>query len=112
MTAWVRSENIVNWAGMWMRVDGGNTRDTHKTLSFDNMQSRPIKDTGDWRECEIVLDVPMESTSLNFGVLLVGTGKVWFDDVSFEVVDDSIASTSMVAVGGNPRRQPTNLNFD
>lgn len=84
MTAYVKSENVSDWAGMWLRVD---SRSTHKPLSFDNMQDRPIQGDNDWMKCEIILDVPDESGTLNFGVLLSGTGKVWFDNISFEVVD-------------------------
>ncbi len=77
MTAWVKSKDVAGWAGMWLRIDGKTVDDM---LGFDNMQNRPIKGTGDWKKCEIVLDVPTESVSLNFGILLAGTGKVWFDD--------------------------------
>lgn len=84
MTAYIKSENVANWAGMWLRVDSKGTR---KMLSFDNMQDRPIKNSTNWGKYEIVLDVPEESGTLNFGLLLAGTGKVWFDGVEFEEVD-------------------------
>jgi len=84
MTAYVKSENVSDWAGMWLRVDSRNTK---KSLSFDNMYDRPIKGDNDWMKCEIILDVPEESGTLNFGILLNGTGKVWFDNISFEIVD-------------------------
>ena len=84
MTAYIKSENVSNWAGMWLRVD---SKETKKSLSFDNMQDRPIKGNSDWTMCEIILDVPEESGTLNFGVLLSGTGKLWFDNIKFEVVD-------------------------
>jgi transcriptional regulator with XRE-family HTH domain len=106
MTAWVKSENVADWAGMWLRVDGKD-----KMLSFDNMQNRPIKGTGDWKKCEIVLDVPAESVSLNFGILLAGTGKVWFDDIAFEVVGDNTSLTDILS-NGSPTKQPANLGFD
>ena len=37
-----------------MRVDGGDGQ----ILSFDNMHSRPIKGTKDWKQYQITLDVP------------------------------------------------------
>jgi hypothetical protein len=85
MIGYIKAENVTGWAGMWMRVDG--KADKTKSLSFDNMQNRSITGTTDWKKCEIVLDVPAESSAIAFGVLLNGTGKVWFDDVSFEKVD-------------------------
>src|SRR4026209_321775 len=44
MSAYVRSRKVTDWAGLWMRVDGSGG----KTLSFDNMQDRPIKASTDW----------------------------------------------------------------
>lgn len=84
MTGYIKSENVYEWAGMWLRVD---SKLTNKSLSFDNMQDRPIKGDNDWTKCEIILDVLEESGTLNFGVLISGTGKVWFDNISFEIVD-------------------------
>ncbi len=84
MTAYIKAQGVGNWTGMWLRVD---SKETKKALSFDNMQDRPINGDTDWIKCEIILDVPEESGTLNFGVLLNGTGKVWFDNISFEVVD-------------------------
>ena len=92
MTADIKSENVTDWAGMWFRVD---TKDSRNSLAFDNMQDRPIKGTADWKKYEIVLDVPADAGALAYGVLLVGDGKVWFGDVSFEIVGDSTPLTDM-----------------
>lgn len=62
LTGYVKAENVDDWAGMWLRVDAKNGNDI---LGFDNMQERPIKGTADWTKCEIVLDVPEESGTLN-----------------------------------------------
>ncbi|MBI9062264.1 MAG: helix-turn-helix transcriptional regulator [Marinilabiliaceae bacterium] len=105
MTAFIKSENISAWAGMWLRVD---SRQTKQSVSFDNMRDRPIKGDNDWTKCEIILDVPDESGTLNFGVLLNGTGKVWFDNITFEVVDklkNKLTRESFL------NKKPSNLNF-
>jgi len=105
MTAFIKSDNVSDWAGMWLRVD---SRDTKKSLSFDNMQERPIKGNNDWTKCEIILDVPEESGTLNYGVLLSGTGKVWFDNITFEVVDKvntKLTRENLV------NKKPSNLDF-
>jgi hypothetical protein len=110
MTAYIKSENVTNWAAMWMRVDSKFAREM---LSFDNMQDRPIKGTKDWTKCEIVLDVPDESGTLNFGVLLDGTGKVWFDDISFEVVSKQIMTTSRTTtMKSKIPSKPANIDFE
>jgi len=105
MTAYIKSDNVSDWAGMWLRVD---SRLTKNVLSFDNMQDRPIKGDNDWIKCEIILDVPKESGTLNFGVLLNGTGKVWFDKITFEVVEKLKSKPTNKSLLNN---KPTNLDF-
>jgi transcriptional regulator with XRE-family HTH domain len=112
MTAYIKSENIKsedisNWAGMWLRVDSKST--PRNMLSFDNMQDRPIKGNTDWTKYEIILDVPEASGTLNYGVLLSGTGKVWFDDISFETVDKmDIKTTNQNLIPD----KPSNVDFE
>src|SRR5687767_466010 len=38
MTGYVRSKEVSEWGGLWMRVDGPND----EMLAFDNMQDRSI----------------------------------------------------------------------
>ena len=78
MSGWVRSRDVEQWAGLWMRVDGP---ESNRSLSFDNMSDRPITKDTDWTEYSIVLDVPGDATNIAFGVLLTGTGTVWLDDL-------------------------------
>lgn len=92
MTVYVKSTNVKSWAGLWMRVDYYNA----KVLAFDNMQNRAIKGTTDWEKYEVVLFVPKEATSISYGVLLDGTGQIWFKDVTVVAVDDNIAETGSI----------------
>ena len=103
MTAYVKNENVKSWAGLWMRVDYYDSN----VLAFDNMEKRPIKGTSDWVKYEIVLFVPVEATSISYGVLLAGTGQVWFKDVKFEIVDDTVPET-----GINKGRENKVLSFE
>ena len=101
MTSYMKSDKVKEWAGMWFRADKGSV-----SVSFDNMEDRPIKGNTEWKKCEIVLDVPSNATGLAYGVLLSGTGQVWFDEVSFEIVD------AMVSTTGTWNTTPKNLNFE
>lgn len=106
-TGYLKTENVSAWAGLWLRVDG---REGGKPLSFDNMQDRALKGTADWTYCEIILEVPENSHTLNFGALLVGNGKIWFDALKFEKVPDDAPST---AKPDTPLlKKPTNINFE
>jgi hypothetical protein len=83
MVAYVKSEEIEQWAGLWMRVDGPD----YEVQSFDNMEDRPIYGSSDWTRYEIVLPVFEESCEIFFGILLAGAGKLWLRDVQIDVVE-------------------------
>jgi hypothetical protein len=55
-----------------------------------------------------VLDVPSEASNIAFGALLVGTGQIWFDNLKFEIVDNT------GTVIGEPmlNKAPINLDFE
>lgn len=110
MTAFIKSENVINWAGLWLRVDQAGSQ---QPLSFDNMSNRPIKGTSDWTKYEIVLDVPSNASLLAYGVLLDGTGQIWFDNITFEIVADNVPSTGSINSKKSPTvDEPINLDFE
>jgi len=100
-SAYVKALSVEEWAGLWMRVDGNGGCGT--ALAFDNMNARPIKGTKDWARYEIVLDVAKEAKSICLGLLLRGTGEVWLNGVSFEVVGAGVPTT--VADNGLEQKQ-------
>jgi len=106
MTGYMKSDDVDGWAGFWFRVDGP---ERGKSLAFDNMYKRNISGTTDWKQYEIVLDVPAEATLLAYGALLSGTGTIWFADVKFEIVDAGVTSTGRPA---STLDRPSNLNFE
>lgn len=81
-------------------------------VQFDNMNNRSIQGTTDWNNYSIVLDVPEVSVSINFGILLVGSGEVWIDRVNFDEVDLSNPSTNITCLTDDLPIEPVNLNFD
>lgn len=110
MTGYVKSENVATWAGLWLRVDQSGSQ---QPLSFDNMENRSIKGTTDWKKYEIVLDVPDHASNLAFGALLAGTGQIWFDNITFEIVDNSVQTTDNKNVKDSfTQSGPTNLDFE
>src|SRR5437016_11680460 len=90
--AFVKSEGVERWSGLWMRVDGK----PGQTLAFDNMQNRAIKGVTGWKEYEVVLDVPEGATGIFFGILLDGPGSVWMSGTKVEVVGPNVPSTNML----------------
>lgn len=112
MSGFIKTENVLNWAGMWLRIDSVKSPSSEY---FDNMRDRPIKGTTNWTKYEIILDIPTNSNSMNFGVLLYGTGKVWFDNLSFEVIENSTEKFNdslNIGISNKLLRKPTNLDFE
>src|ERR1051326_798703 len=106
LSAWVKSKDVEDWAGMWMRVDLADK----KQGAFDNMQNRAIKGTKDWTRYDVVLDVASDATAIAFGILVSGEGSVWMNDLQFQVVDSSVPVTDMMKGSANLKK-PTNLDF-
>ena len=104
-SAFVKTERAQDWAGLWMRVDKES-----KQLAFDNMQDRSIKGTTDWKQYDVVLDVPQNATGIFFGVLLSGAGKVWLSEAKFEIVGPNVLTTNGVAE--SKQDEPMNLGFE
>jgi len=90
-------------AQLWCRVDRPKSEDGERQLgAFDNMQQRRI--TGDaWARFDVVLDVADDATNIALGVFVLGKGKVWFGDASFEVVDESVETTASWSPSRRPR---------
>lgn len=107
LSGYIKSEDIKGWSGIWMRIDGEN----NQQLGFDNMLGREIKGTTDWRKYDVVLDIPSNSKTINYGVLLGGKGKVWFDNFNLEEVDKSVQVTNLMKENKLPNK-PINLDFE
>ena len=109
MSGFIKSKDVDDKAGLWLRVDQSNS---NNPLSFDNMLDRPIKGTTEWKKYEIVLDVPVNAINIAYGALLVGTGQIWFDDITFEIVDNSVTTTGRGKENLMPSKEPINLDFE
>ena len=116
MSAFVKTSELEGKAGLWMRIDG-----KEKTgLAFDNMMERPVKATTDWKNYEVVLDVPAEAEEIFFGFLVAGKGRGWVDDIKFEVVNNDVPTTALELKPMDRQREltkdvpkePTNVDFE
>jgi hypothetical protein len=121
MTAFSRSSEVAQRAGLWIRADNINGT----TVAFRNcLSSRAPRSfvQGDtpWKEVETFIDVPDSAVALSYGVQMIGTGAVWIDDVDIEVVgSDSPAHVGQVNPARHPPPNPQklsavplNLNFE
>ena len=114
LSAMLKSENVANWAVLWMRVDKSTgASSSPKMVAFDNMQDRPVKGTEDWKNYQVVLDVPVDATGISFGLLLNGSGNVLLSNVRIETVGLDVPLTAMSVATAQPRPSaPTNLDLE
>jgi hypothetical protein len=109
ISLFVKTQDLEGRVQPWMRVDGP---ERGKTLSFDNMCNRAISENTDWKGYSMVLNVPEESTNIAFGVMLFGKGKMWFDDVTVDVVGDDVEVTDCPCSHRKKHSGPRNLKFE
>jgi hypothetical protein len=73
------------------------------------MQDRPLLGTTDWKNYDVVLDVPADATGVFVGVLLGGSGSVCLSNVRLEVVGSETPTTGKAAA--QRPDAPVNLDF-
>jgi hypothetical protein len=83
LRAWMRVEAVNPDDGAQMRLSVD--RENHKDGFFDNMDDRPVR-SAEWTRCEITGFVDEDARFIEIGMMSVGRGRVWVDDVSFEVI--------------------------
>ena len=77
----LKSESVVVGSGLWIRADGYLDSD----LFFDNMQKTPLRGTKPWRRYKIEAVLPKETAWLNYGIVLIGKGIIWVDDLNLQI---------------------------
>lgn len=119
MTGYIQSLAEENsFISMWVRVDDHGNQ---VVADFDNMMDRPLTGTNYWTKCVIVFDVPDSPCIIYYGAILTGTGKTWFDNLSFEIVDSTVSKTAVnvnepfweyLEIPENTPEDPVNLDFE
>ncbi|MDQ5824018.1 MAG: hypothetical protein M3441_07375 [Chloroflexota bacterium] len=85
-SAYVKAEAVEDHAELWLAT----SHNMPKFGRFDGNLNREIEGTREWERYEITQDVPPGSTSITFGLRLVGPGKVWIDAARLEEVGDDV----------------------
>lgn len=120
MTGYIRSTNYGDTAFMWVRI-----ADYNKRMSTDYGNTIPaIRTSRSWTKHVLIFDVE-DNCDIFFGFMFRGHEKTWFDDVSFEIVGNSVIKNTFslntpltdADLEKYPdfqvqQRQPVNLNFE
>jgi len=91
LRGFLRTTDVSGMAGLWMREDGEQA-----ALAFDNMANRPVKGTTEWTEYSIQLPIHAEARKVFLGVLLVGSGTAWVDDLQLLVDGKPVTDAAKV----------------
>lgn len=86
-----RGATVATHAAFWLRIDGPNGH----MDGFDNMSNRALVGNADWTPFVIVLDVPDDAKQIVGGLLLIGTGTVWADDLHIQTVPKTVPTTAL-----------------
>lgn len=97
LSARLKSQDATS-LNLWLRIDGPKNATTGypTSLGFYNMQDKPVTGTSDWKRYDIVLDVPDNSVTLNYGFFLSGSkGAGWADSFTVERVGKDVPVSSL-----------------
>lgn len=112
-SAFLKTDDVEASSGLWMKA---KSRDT--VVAFDNMDSRAIKGTRDWKKYSVVLDVPPDADTLSIGFYMAGSGKLWLANPDVETVSKSVKASAKKwdekkywQFANELKKQPVNLDF-
>lgn len=80
LEGYIKTEKIKNgYAGLMLRLDKGNN-----TVAFDNMQTRGITGSTNWKKYYI--DLPFEDVDVIYVAgIVMGEGQAWFDNFKISI---------------------------
>jgi RNA polymerase sigma factor (sigma-70 family) len=82
MSAWIKTQNVYDPSGLNFRIMGDHLDAIAPTVT------KFIRGTNDWKKYELIASIPEETGCICSGFRLNGRGKLWLDDVKYEIVDD------------------------
>jgi hypothetical protein len=80
-SGWIKTENVDPYASLWWRAYGPG----YDRLASGNMSATAPHGTNDWARFAIELDVPPETAHVEFGVIMPGKGRAWFDGLEVKL---------------------------
>ena len=106
--------NAVALDNMWFNYNGD--------VKGPAMLNRSLSGDNEWTTEHVVLDIPLEATTVSYGAILEGAGKMWIDNAHLEIVGSDTPITAIVRsatmlqqpvspLTGQPP-SPRNLDFE
>ena len=86
-SAFLRGNAIASRAGLWIRADDmDGTMVAFRNCYAASAPRSFVQGSTDWKQVEILIDIPDTAMDLSFGVQMGGTGAVWIDNASIDVI--------------------------
>ncbi|MEA2711510.1 MAG: hypothetical protein QOF78_4111 [Phycisphaerales bacterium] len=89
ITAFIKSENVTGSAGLFATA----SRMGQPLARDGNRQQPPVRGSLGWMRYSAEVNVPPGADTVELGVVLHGSGKVWIDDVKIEAIDLPVTTT-------------------
>ena len=90
LTARLKAEDVEGLQ-LWMRVD-----DSRDQVSLYYMDGKAISGSRDWRDYQVVVDVPLDGRYLAYGFILMGgKGTAWADSFSLARVSRDVPVSAL-----------------
>ena len=83
---WLRAEGMDGWAAPWVESHGPPP-DLAQSSEYYDLYDDPVRGTSGWEYRSVELAVGSRQGALYFGIVCFGTGTLWIDDISIEVID-------------------------
>jgi len=101
LRGYIKTENVQDgFAGLWVRTDAGTSM-----FDFDNMEENGITGTQDWKQYTVSVSMDENVTGIQFGGLLVGKGKCWFDKLELLIDEKPVESVAWIPGKIKPPRK-------
>ncbi len=104
VTSFLRLKDLNGYAGMTIEVKSADK----EMLAIDRRQDHARDGTSDWAMDTVVVDVAAAAETIEYGMVVSGSGTAWVDDVVVETVGPDVPSTDLKSCV----RAPANLDFE
>lgn len=84
----IKSESLDGTATLFVTVNNSKTR-----VFLDDMRDRPVQGSSEWTSADIRVPRILDAESVTLGVLVIGAGSAWFDDLSITKIESDTPSS-------------------
>ncbi len=91
-SGYIKTSDIQTSATLFVIVQGAD-----ETLFQDDMRDRQVRGTTDWQKFRITLPRLAAATNIKVGVVVIGSGTAWFDDLRIRPAELARGTSPLVS---------------